>query len=88
MRLIKNYIPPSTSNLADLKFELQFTGQQMAELAGISNSNQWRKYTGGEKPRELNLHILFFIAAQLVLDDKKLSIILNEMNRLGAELDR
>ncbi|WP_099119179.1 transcriptional regulator [Xenorhabdus ishibashii] len=88
MRLIKNYIPPSTNDLADLKFRLQFTGQKMAELAGVSNSNQWRKYTGGEKPRELNLHILFFIAAQLVLDDENLSRILNEMNRLGAEFDR
>ncbi|SFU47666.1 transcriptional regulator [Xenorhabdus koppenhoeferi] len=88
MRLIENYIPPSTNDLADLKFRLQFTGQQMAELAGVSNSNQWRKYTGGGKPRDLNLHILFFIAAQLTLDDENLSRILNEMNKLGAEFDR
>ncbi|MEX0446543.1 XRE family transcriptional regulator [Xenorhabdus sp. SGI246] len=87
MRLIENYIPPSTNDLADLKFRLNSTGQQMAELAGVSNGNQWRKYTGGEKPRELNQHILFFIAAQLTLDDKTLSCILNEMIKLGAEFE-
>ncbi|MDC9595115.1 XRE family transcriptional regulator [Xenorhabdus sp. IM139775] len=87
MRLIENYIPPSTNDLTDLKGRLHFTGQQMAELAGVSNSNQWRKYTGGEKPRELNQHILFFVAAQLTLDQNELSLILDEMRKLGAEFE-
>ncbi|WP_340608177.1 XRE family transcriptional regulator [Xenorhabdus bharatensis] len=88
MRLIDNYIPPSIDSLTCLKSKLRFTGQQMAELAGISNSNQWRKYTGGEKPRALNQHILFFIAAQLALDETTLSIILDEMRKLGAEFEK
>ncbi|MDE1478358.1 XRE family transcriptional regulator [Xenorhabdus bovienii] len=87
MRLIENYIPPSTGDLADLKGNLRFTGQQMAELAGVSNSNQWRKYTGGEKPRALNQHVLFFIAAQLALDPKALELILDKMRALGAEFE-
>ncbi|CDG98595.1 conserved hypothetical protein [Xenorhabdus bovienii str. puntauvense] len=87
MRLIENYVPPSTDDLADLKGKLRFTGQQMAELAGVSGSNQWRKYTGGEKPRELNQHILFFIAAQLTLDQKELLSILDKMRKLGSEFE-
>ncbi|MCC8382335.1 MULTISPECIES: hypothetical protein [Photorhabdus] len=60
MRLIGNYSPPTTEDLIKLKEELGFTGEQMADLAGVSGNNQWRKYTGGKIPRVISLHILFY----------------------------
>lgn len=84
-RIISNYVPPSPDDLGRLKGELRFTGQQMAELAGVANNNQWRKYTGGENPRSLNPHILFFIAAQLALDTYQFETVLLKMKELGGQ---
>ncbi|ELY1197706.1 XRE family transcriptional regulator [Salmonella enterica] len=87
MRLIKNYIPPRANKLADLKCQLNYTGNKMAELAGVTNNNQWRKYTGGEEPRAMNQHMLFFIAAQLSLSNDDLDKILKKMRDIGADFD-
>ncbi len=40
MRLIGNYSPPTTEDLIKLKQKLGFTGEQMADLAGVSGNNQ------------------------------------------------
>lgn len=82
--MIKNYTPPTTEDLKKLKNEMMFTGNQMAEFCGLSGGNQWRKYTGGITPRTMNQHILFFVAAQLALDEKELNRILTKMQNLGA----
>lgn len=58
----------------------------MAELAGVASNSQWRKYTGGAEPRAMSPHILFFMAAQLALDDKELSLIINKMKEAGAQI--
>jgi hypothetical protein len=58
----------------------------MAELAGVASNSQWRKYTGGAEPRAMSPHILFFIAAQLSLNDKDLQLVIEEMKRIGASI--
>ncbi|ECH5262716.1 helix-turn-helix transcriptional regulator, partial [Salmonella enterica] len=69
MRLIKDYTPPTPEDLNQLKETLGYTGAQMADLAGVASNSQWRKYTGGESPRAMSPHILFFMAAQLTLSE-------------------
>ncbi len=86
MRLIGNYSPPTTEDLIKLKQELGFTGEQMADLAGVSGNNQWRKYTGGKMPRVVSLHILFYIATQLTLSEDDLNRILAKMREIGANV--
>lgn len=87
MRLINDYIPPTTDDLNRLKEELGFTGNQMADLAGVASNSQWRKYTGGAEPRAMSPHILFFIASQLALTDEQLKEVLNKMREIGAEIN-
>jgi len=86
MRLIDQYTPPSTDDLNELKTRLGFTGNQMAEMAGVSGNNQWRKYTGGTAPRDMSLHILFYLAAQLALSPEELAKVLDKMKEIGAEI--
>jgi predicted transcriptional regulator len=50
VRLIKEYTPPTPEDLERLKSKLGYTGNQMAELAGVASNSQWRKYTGGSEP--------------------------------------
>ncbi|WP_129544363.1 XRE family transcriptional regulator [Serratia sp. 1D1416] len=86
MRLINEYTPPAPEDLENLKSELGYTGTQMADLAGVASNSQWRKYTGGAEPRAMSPHILFFMAAQLALNDKELSHIIEKMKAIGAEI--
>lgn len=84
MRLINDYVPPTPEELNKLKDQLGFTGNQMAELAGVASNSQWRKYTGGESPRAMSPHILFYMAAQLALNDDELTHVLAKMQEIGA----
>ncbi|EAV3585610.1 XRE family transcriptional regulator [Salmonella enterica] len=86
MRLIKDYTPPTPEDLNQLKEKLGYTGAQMADLAGVASNSQWRKYTGGESPRAMSPHILFFMAAQLTLSEDDINKILDKMIEIGAEL--
>jgi len=86
MRLINDYTPPAPGDLEKLKTELNYTGNQMADLAGVSSNSQWRKYTGGESLRAMSPHILFYMAAQLVLTDDEISRVLKKMQDIGAEM--
>lgn len=85
MRLIDSYTPPTPDDLAKLKNDLSFTGNEMAYLAGISSNSQWRKYTCGENPRAVSAHILFFIAAQLELNSDEMDRVLKKMQNIGAD---
>lgn len=87
MRLINDYTPPTPDDLNHLKEQLGYTGTQMADLAGVASNSQWRKYTGGESPRAMSPHILFFMATQLALSDKELTAIINKMREIGARID-
>lgn len=86
MRLINEYTSPTPEDLELLKSDLGFTGTQMADLAGVASNSQWRKYTGGAEPRAMSPHILFFIAAQLVLSEGELNNILEKMHEIGARI--
>lgn len=86
MTLITDYMPPSASDLVKLKTVLGYTGTQMAELAGVSSNSQWRKYTCGETPRPISIHILFFAAAKLALDEKEFAKVLSKMKEIGANI--
>lgn len=86
MRLITNYIPPTPDDLTSLKEQLGFTGNQMADLAGVASNSQWRKYTGGESPRAMSPHILFYMAAQLSLSEDELAKVLGKMRDMGAKI--
>ncbi|EGL5346936.1 helix-turn-helix transcriptional regulator, partial [Salmonella enterica] len=79
MRLIKDYTPPTPEDLNQLKETLGYTGAQMADLAGVASNSQWRKYTGGESPRAMSPHILFFMAAQLTLSEDDINKIIDKM---------
>jgi len=81
------YIAPSASDLQKLKKELGFSGAQMAELASVASGAQWRKYTNGDAPRKINLHMLFFIAARLELSDEALNAVVKRMRLLGATIN-
>ncbi|MGG2141108.1 XRE family transcriptional regulator [Symbiopectobacterium sp. RP] len=86
MRLINDYTPPTPDDLNNLKDTLSYTGNQMADLAGVASNSQWRKYTGGESPRAMSPHILFYMAAQLALSDDELQRVVKKMHEIGAEI--
>jgi len=86
MKIIEQYSPPSADALARLKIDLGYTSQQMAELAGLAQGGQWRKYTGGGAPRTLGVHMHFYMAALLTLSDAELSRVLDTMLTHGADV--
>lgn len=81
------YTPPTPEQLERLKQELNLSSAQMAELFGVQGGRQWRKYTGGETPRELSPHILFFAAARLTLTPGELELVLGKMRDVGARIE-
>lgn len=81
------YTPPTPGDLSQIKSELGYSGEQMAALASVAGGQQWRKYTGGSKPRDLNMHMLFFMAARLTLGPRELAAIAEKMKAMGASID-
>ncbi len=80
------YKPPSTRELANLKHELNRTGKQMADLFWLGGDHQWRKYTGGQAPRELSPHMAFVAAAKLELTEAEFGRVLAKMAEFGAHV--
>lgn len=81
------YTAPTAEDLNDLKTELGLSSAKMAELASVSAGNQWRKYTSGAEPRDLNMHMLFFIAARLALTPDELERVTKKMRQIGASVE-
>jgi hypothetical protein len=81
------YFSPRPEDFQRLKTELGRTGEQMADLFGVAGGQQWRKYTGGEKPREMSPQMLFFGAARLALSDKEFARVLAKMREIGAAVE-
>lgn len=86
MATMIEYTPPTTDDLRELKERLGLTGEQMAALASVAGGQQWRKYTGGAEPRAVGLHMLFFMAARLVLRPSELQRVVDEMRSIGASV--
>lgn len=87
MKAITHYDPPTTHDLEALKDELHETGNGMAALAGLGGGNQWRKYTGGAKPRQVSVQLAFFMAARLELDEAQLQKVYARMRAMGCDLE-
>lgn len=87
MKRIKHYAPPSAGDLARLKNDLNFTSPQMADLSGLAQGAQWRKYTGGATPRELGMQMHFYMAALLTLPEEELAKVIECMRAQGAEVE-
>lgn len=81
------YTPPTPQDLDRLKHELNLSSAAMANLFGVQGGRQWRKYTGGETPREISPHILFFAMARLELDEATIERVLERMRQAGATID-
>lgn len=81
------YTPPTPSDLEKLKQELNLSSAGMADLFGVQGGRQWRKYTGGETPRDISPHLLFFAMARLELDSETMERILNRMRAVGATIE-
>ena len=82
-----SYSAPTPDDLQRLKEQLGFSGEQMAELASVAGGSQWRKYTGGAEPRDVNIHMLFLIAARLTLSPDQLRQVGEKMEEIGAIVD-
>lgn len=87
MKGFRNYTPPSARQLADLKARLDLTGNELADLVGVADGRQWRKYTGGEAPREMSPAMLFMLAARLELSDADIERITQRMRTIGATFE-
>jgi hypothetical protein len=59
------YEAPTPKDLRSLKETLDYSGNQMADLFGLASSQQWRKYSGDNAPREMSLPMLFLAGALL-----------------------
>jgi len=81
------YTSPKPEDFRRLKDALGHTGEQMADLFGVAGGQQWRKYTGGETPREMSPQILFFGAAKLALEPDEFERVLAKMREIGAEIE-
>lgn len=86
MNIIQQYQPPTAEQLAQLKERLHATSQTMADLCGLAQGQQWRKYTGGSTPRVMGLHMHFYMAALLSLDETSLAKVMATMREHGAQL--
>ena len=86
MKRINHYMPPTPEDLARLKETLGYTSSQMAELAGLAQGGQWRKYTGTTAPRALGMHMHFYMAALLTLTDAQIEQVFLQMKKQGAVL--
>lgn len=86
MKIISHYTPPTAQELAHLKESLNATSQTMADLCGLAQGQQWRKYTGGSTPRVMGLHMHFYMAALLTLDEQAVAQVLATMRGHGAAL--
>lgn len=81
------YKAPTTKDLGRLKDRLGYTGSQMAELFGVSDDKQFRKYTGGKEPRKVSVQMFFFAMAKLVLKPKDIEAVIKRMRQEGATID-
>ncbi|QBQ98482.1 XRE family transcriptional regulator [Paraburkholderia pallida] len=83
------YTPPTAEDLERTKTELGKSSGEMAELFGLANGRQWRRYLSEDpnNSRGMSMHMLFFAMARLELDPETLERVLNRMRAAGAEIE-
>jgi hypothetical protein len=81
-----HYIPPTPEDLRNLKDQLGYTGEQMADLFGLAGNNQWRKYTGGHAPRPMSLPMLF-LAGAMLHPNKRIADVFAWCQQIGAKIE-
>ncbi|MCU7850057.1 MAG: XRE family transcriptional regulator [Candidatus Thiodiazotropha sp. (ex Lucinoma kastoroae)] len=82
------YTPPTPENLRAIRDDLGLTQSSMADFVNVAGGQQWRKYTGGQSPRHMSFHMLFFLAARLSMNDSNLNKVYKKMIDLGATIER
>ncbi|WP_087735975.1 transcriptional regulator [Paraburkholderia piptadeniae] len=89
-----NFKTVTADDLIRLKDELNFSSNQMADLVGLANGRQFRRYTSlADDPkngRKMSFHMLFYLAARiLALRGTAITIdaVYAEMRRVGAKVD-
>jgi predicted transcriptional regulator len=86
MKHIDQYQPPAPADLLALKKDLEASSQEMANLAGLTQGSQWRKYTGTAEPRPMNKHMHFYMASLLTLSDADIERVTATMREHGAQV--
>ncbi|CAJ0707263.1 hypothetical protein R11007_05072 [Ralstonia holmesii] len=83
------YKPPTPVELERFKVELGKSSGEMADLFGLANGRQWRRYLSEDPAnrRDMGMHMLFFAIARLELDDKAIERVLQRMRQVGAVID-
>lgn len=77
---------PSTKDLNDLKSQRKATGKEMADMFWLGGDHQWRKYTGGQQPREMSPQMAFLGAARMELSEDEFNRVLRRMATFGAHV--
>lgn len=80
------FTAPSTKDLNDLKNQRKATGKQMADIFWLGGDHQWRKYTGGQQPREMSPQMAFLGAAYMELTEEEFNRVLRRMETFGARV--
>lgn len=86
MKRIDQYQPPPPADLLDLKKDLEATSQEMANLTGLKQGSQWRKYTGSGDTRPMNMHMHFYMASLLTLSEADIERVTATMREHGADV--
>jgi len=83
------YTAPTPEDLERLKNDLSKSSAEMADLFGLANGRQWRRYLSIDPAnrREMGMHMLFFAMARLELDAQTIERVLNRMSEVGATID-
>lgn len=85
------YTPPTPDQVEQLKKELGYDGNQMAELFGVVGNRAFRRYTSkspiDKNKRDVSMHMLFFAMARLELSPEDIERVLARMRKAGAVVD-
>lgn len=78
-----DYVAPTPEQIRAFLKAHGLTGSVAADLAGLSNAAQVRKYTGGAAPRRMSYAIWFTLHAKTLLPPSVLAEIEATMNDQG-----
>lgn len=87
MRTIRNYTPPSQSDLAEMKARAGRSSAELAAMAGVADGRQWRRYTAATDARDISAPALFMLAAHLALSDDEMDRVIARMREIGASFE-